>query len=265
MLTLALQSICESECFGVDHYEALIRVSGSKTAHLWMVEEAESSNLIHYIDLFALSGALAAMDAHPGIRMSVNVSAYTAEMKHDDYLSIIQRYDRSVASRLIVEITERRPVVNWTGMMDFLTRLRAAGVRIAVDDYGAKHGFSEVDMKRLEPDHIKLDGCVMSQVVQEGGWAPLASTLDYARERGIRVVAEHIDSQAKLDAAYDHGIHLLQGYALDDIHQRTTQSLVSWIGSTHKTAPSTMGVMNGLFASYMTRCATSPAVQGGEG
>ncbi|MFZ4689230.1 MAG: putative bifunctional diguanylate cyclase/phosphodiesterase, partial [Polymorphobacter sp.] len=64
-------------------------------------------------------------------------------------------------TRLVVEITETSLMTDFSVGLETLTRLRASGVRIAMDDFGA--GFSSLDrLRKLPLDELKISGTLIS-------------------------------------------------------------------------------------------------------
>src|SRR4051812_9469582 len=87
-----------------------------------------------------------------GRYLALNVSP--AVLEHDELAFAIARHhgDRP----LVVEITEHQPVEDYVALSAHLDRLRALGVRVAVDDVGS--GFASFrHVTRVNPDILKLD------------------------------------------------------------------------------------------------------------
>jgi EAL domain-containing protein (putative c-di-GMP-specific phosphodiesterase class I) len=95
-----------------------------------------------------------------------------------------------------------------------LERLRAAGVRVAIDDAGA--GFASLrHTLRLRPDIVKIDIGIVRDVDRDRGKRALASALArFAGEMGMAVVAEGIESQAELDTLLELDVVMGQGFHL---------------------------------------------------
>ena len=88
--------------------------------------------------------------------LAVNLDADTlADEDFADYaLGLLT--GRLATRRLTVEVLESGLVENDHGALSTLGRLRAAGVRIAVDDFGAGYA-SLVRLQALRPDIVKID------------------------------------------------------------------------------------------------------------
>jgi EAL domain-containing protein (putative c-di-GMP-specific phosphodiesterase class I) len=120
----------------------------------------------------------------------------------------------SDAHRIVVEITEHEPVEDYDRLTSALERLRAAGVRIAIDDAGAGYASLRHTL-RLLPDIVKIDIGIVRDVDRDRGKRALASALArFAAEMDIAVVAEGIETQAELDALLALGVEVGQGFHL---------------------------------------------------
>jgi diguanylate cyclase (GGDEF)-like protein len=116
--------------------------------------------------------------------------------------------------RLHVEVTETSLLADFATARANLDRLRAAGTRIVLDDFGA--GFASISyLREMKFDAIKLDG---SLVTGEGGPAPaerlLKGVLDLCASLNVPCVAEHIEEAGQLALLKRLGCRDGQGYAL---------------------------------------------------
>ena len=127
---------------------------------------------------------------------------------------------------LRIEITESL-LVEGTNSTDFLIRLRALGIRLAVDDYGT--GFSSLAyLHDLPVSYLKIDRAFTGRMLEDDRTAVIvACTIDMAHRLKLEVVAEGVETaeqSAWLDA---HGCDQLQGYHLG--RPMTVESLHRWL------------------------------------
>jgi EAL domain-containing protein (putative c-di-GMP-specific phosphodiesterase class I) len=140
--------------------------------------------------------------------ISVNVSPSTiAAPELGDLLAVDPR-------RIVVELTEHLPIDDYPAILDHLGRLRAQGVRIAVDDAGS--GYAGLAMLvRVAPDIIKLDRDLVSGITHDPCRRALASALvTFARDVGATLLAEGIENEGELDLLRGLGVAWGQGYHL---------------------------------------------------
>ncbi len=117
-----------------------------------------------------------------------------------------------IASRVVLEVTERESVEKIDDLLPRLSALRALGFRIAVDDLGS--GYSGLaSLVHMEPDFVKLDmslvrGIETSHVRQR----LVKSMTTLARELGTTVVAEGIETEAESKMLLQLGCDWMQGF-----------------------------------------------------
>ena len=90
----------------------------------------------------------------------------------------------------------------------------AAGIRVAIDDYGA--GFSSLAyLKRVPAQELKLDKMFISGLASSHRDPLLVrSTIDLAHALEMEVTAEGVESQAELALLRMMGCDLMQGYLI---------------------------------------------------
>ena len=93
----------------------------------------------------------------------------------------------------------------------FAKQLREEGFRIAMDDYGM--GRSTLKMLCQVPfDILKLDRYFISRIGEERGETILKSTIALAKDLGMEIVAEGLESREQIAFLLRHGCRLGQGY-----------------------------------------------------
>ena len=115
--------------------------------------------------------------------------------------------------RVVCEVTEKE-TVSQEALFALVASLRASGVRIAVDDYGA----DDSDMGRihdLRPDIVKFDAAWTARLMDSGpGYALLAKMVSTFAGDGIRTVFEGIEEGWQLELAEKAEVAMVQGFAL---------------------------------------------------
>lgn len=114
--------------------------------------------------------------------------------------------------RLVIELTESRPIDDVGRLLKNLAPCRAAGMGVALDDLGA--GFAGLRVwYELQPDFVKVD----MHFVQEIDRAPLKRYFTQAVQQltvnsGAQLIAEGIESHAELRVLQEMGVAFGQGY-----------------------------------------------------
>jgi diguanylate cyclase (GGDEF)-like protein len=113
--------------------------------------------------------------------------------------------------RLILEITETVPIVDLADGAAAIKRLKASGVKVALDDFGA--GFNSLSyLQALPVDIVKLDRSLAIGAGPDRGIALYRSVIGLCDALGIDVIAEGIETTLQADAVFAAGCRLAQGY-----------------------------------------------------
>lgn len=114
--------------------------------------------------------------------------------------------------RLELEITESSIVRDPFRVRQVLLRLSELGVRIAIDDFGT--GYSSLGfLKQLPVDELKIDRSFVSSMATDANDATVVrSTIDLARNLGLTVVAEGVETAETLERLKELGCSAAQGY-----------------------------------------------------
>ena len=117
-------------------------------------------------------------------------------------------------ARLQIEVTETAVMRNPDLGAMILDQLREAGVRVALDDFGA--GYSSLaQITRLRFDGIKIDRGFIARAGDAGeGDEILRAVLGLARGLGVDATAEGIETEAQLARLRALGCRSGQGYLL---------------------------------------------------
>ena len=114
--------------------------------------------------------------------------------------------------RITVEIIESALLLDRPAVATRLTALRDQGVRVAVDDFGAGYA-NLVYLTSLPLDAIKVDRAMVADLVRrERDRIVVKAMIAMARELGLDVVVEGIESVAQLDLVAAWGADLYQGF-----------------------------------------------------
>jgi EAL domain-containing protein (putative c-di-GMP-specific phosphodiesterase class I) len=117
-----------------------------------------------------------------------------------------------IATRVVLEITERASLDDVKDVRGRIAALREMGYRIAVDDLGAGYA-GLTSFALLEPEFVKLDmslirGVHTSPIKQK----LIGSMTSLCKDMGMQVVAEGIEVAEEREALLSLGCSHLQGY-----------------------------------------------------
>jgi diguanylate cyclase (GGDEF)-like protein/PAS domain S-box-containing protein len=147
--------------------------------------------------------------------LRVNVSALQlADATLTSEIAEVLASSRLDPERLCLELTESSLLVDPTGAVLALEKLRELGVGVAVDDFGT--GFSSLlYLKQLPLTSVKIDKAFVDGLPDESrDRAIVASVVRLAEEIGISVTAEGVETAAQASALLDLGCRRAQGFLL---------------------------------------------------
>jgi EAL domain-containing protein (putative c-di-GMP-specific phosphodiesterase class I) len=202
-----VQRLSDGKCRG---YEALCRFPESTEPVDRVFAEATARGTGVDLERAALVATLGALPLIAADQfLAVNLSP--AALLSPQVQTILELAE---SARLVVEITEHAPVVDYDDLNQVLRPLRENGLRVAIDDAGAGYAcFGHV--LALRPDFVKLDIALVRGVHQDSQRRSLiASLLGFVDEVGMELVAEGIEEPGELVCLCDLGVHFGQGYLL---------------------------------------------------
>jgi len=205
------------------HFEVLLRMcdtDGTLIPPGAFLPTAERFHMATRLDRWVVRHALDAMrDAtrrRIGIgMMSINLSGHSLGDRafHRDIGDMIRRAPFDVA-RICFEITETAAITHMADARVFIDDMRALGVKIALDDFGA--GASSFGyLKSLPVDYLKIDGhFITNLLVDELDNAAVRCFCEVARVVGVKTIAEFVESEAVRDELRTIGVDMAQGYLI---------------------------------------------------
>lgn len=209
-------------------YEVLMRPQEPSVPHPGaMLELAERVGRID-----ELGRRVRRLAAQSHVRGSVGASLLFVNL-HPAELADPELFDESsplgsIASNVVLEITERSALSDVAETRRRTQELRRIGYQIAIDDLGA--GYAGLSwFAALEPQIVKLD----MSLIRDIDTSPVRSRIvrritGLCHELAMQVVAEGVETERELQSAIDLGCDLLQGYHLGKPRREMTPSLTTW-------------------------------------
>lgn len=186
--------------------EALARIAGPQSVLAGpapYIEMAERFNRIDALTLVmarAVAGHVAEFNKVANLPCSINVSPISlGRPSFADELANVITGAGLRCEQFTLELTEVRPMDYGLRAGETMTALRNCGFGLAVDDFGA--GISNIDRLRAFPfTEVKLDPAFTLLAMKEAfAKAAMVSCVKLARDHGMRVVAEGVETQDMWD------------------------------------------------------------------
>jgi EAL domain-containing protein (putative c-di-GMP-specific phosphodiesterase class I)/GGDEF domain-containing protein len=215
-LRALFQPIVRLEDRHVVAHEGLMRHAQADMSPLRLLDRARTAGRLGELETHAARTLAQAFDFDRGGRLLVNLSAHAilqGALRPQQVIESLQSAGRDL-SRFVIEITERDIVEDVGRLADALGYLRAAGIRIALDDFGNGHSNFEL-WHELGPEYVKIDRYLIHEIAQSPGRLSIVRALvQVADSLGTDLIAEGVERMQDLAIIQDLGIRFAQGFLL---------------------------------------------------
>ena len=218
LVTYRFQPIIDAKDGSVFAYEALMRVD-LPTLHspadvLRLAREENCLHEVERITFFRASSAYQALEnagkVVPSALLFVN-SIASQYLTPDELSEYSARY-ASILPRIVIEITEEE--VLDPKALRIKQTIRGSSGAFALDDYGSGYS-NERSLLELSPNYIKIDLSIIRSIDTDANKRQIVSnTVSYAHQRGMKVVAEGLETADEVRTVLSLGVDLLQGFFL---------------------------------------------------
>ncbi len=168
------------------------------------------------------------------VRVSVNVSAL--QFARSDFVESVAgalAATRFPAGLLELELTETFVLRDIEESARRMKRIRALGVSIAIDDFGA--GYSSLNyLRRLPANSLKIDQSFLRDLAGPGGSAAVVQGIILlAHSMGLTVVAEGVETLQELELLRAAGCDKVQGHIYGEpLREEEVRDLLARNGAT---------------------------------
>jgi len=196
--------------------EALARWDGARTAQQ-LFERARRGGLVERLSRLAQRKALRIAGSWKAplssLRLSINLLA--EDLARDGYVGWLLKEIAEAGlapERVTVEITESSLLADQALAGRRLSRLREAGIQVAVDDFGTGYA-SMAWLTSLPLDALKIDrGLIADLVDGKRDRIVVRAMIGLARELDLKVVVEGVETQEQLALLAEWGCDYYQGF-----------------------------------------------------
>jgi EAL domain-containing protein (putative c-di-GMP-specific phosphodiesterase class I) len=198
----------------IHHFEALFRPVHGPGTPVCSTQEfvtfSEAMGLSEELDSAVLERAVAVLANAPGPPVAVNVSGLS--MQSPSFCERMLRLAATRPGRFLIELTETAEIEDVAGAAATLDRLRAAGIPVCLDDFGAGAAAFRY-LRDFRVDYLKIDGrYVQGAPLDPQDRSFVASMVELARSSDVRVIAEMIETEEQARLMQEMGVDLGQGW-----------------------------------------------------
>ncbi len=150
-----------------------------------------------------------------GLNVALAVNIDVQQLMRPDFADTVSKVLRETQfdpKALELEITESALMNDTDLAVERLQRLQAQGIQTAIDDFGT--GYSSLAyLQKLPVNSLKIDRSFVSHLEpNDSGWSMVKLIIMLARQVGMSVVAEGVETKAQFLALRDLAVDRSQGY-----------------------------------------------------
>ncbi len=208
------QPIMNIETGQIEKFESLMRIkdkSGKVLSPYAFLDIAKRSKVYPKLSCSLIQKSVEVFTASP-CEFSVNLSFLDITNKTTTKFILNLLEKSGMGPWIIFELLESEGIDNYKEVMYFIEQVKSYGAKIAIDDFGS--GYSNFErMVKLHVDFIKIDGSLIKNIDQNDDMRIITKTIvNFAKELGIKTVAEYVHSKEVLNQVKILGVDFAQGY-----------------------------------------------------
>jgi len=168
--------------------------------------------------------------------VSLNVSVLDLDDEEMPRRAVRYLSESAPPSAWTFEVTETAPITDVTPSLSILTRLRLAGFRLSVDDFGT--GTSNIERLLVAPfTELKIDRTLVHRI-QESAREPdplVRTSIEVGHSLNLTVIAEGVETPQQWQTVRDLGCDSAQGYFISPpIHPSQLRNAVEQWQQTYR-------------------------------
>lgn len=214
LIKYAFQPIIDAKTGKVFAYEALMRSQlESLKSPLDIIKLATADSRLYEIERItffkALEGLVSNLEKFKEAKLFIN-SIPNYALHNEDLERFEQLYGK-YTDRLVIELleNERSNGEDISRKRKFIEKWNA---KLAIDDFGSGYN-NEAVLLAITPDFVKIDMGIVRGIDKDLNRQQISKNLiSYAKQRGIKIVAEGIETREELEKLIEFGVDYLQGY-----------------------------------------------------
>lgn len=151
--------------------------------------------------------------------LSVYINFSPRQIQKADFVyecfALLERMNLNLCS-LVIEITESLPLTNLDSVKRNMQRLKLAGVKFFLDDFGCGHSNLAL-LQKLDVEGIKIDKRFINDVIRNPDSKIITKfIIELAHSLNLEVIAEGIESVEQMKMLTEMGAHKYQGYYVSE-------------------------------------------------
>jgi len=208
------QPIYNTKNNSIEKYEALMRIKNSDGTYKTPIEFMDVAKKVKLYTLLTKKMISASLKQLQKIKTPININLSIEDIENQ----AISRYIYKAISKsglgkyVTFEIVETQEISSFIKVTNFIKKMKKLGCKFAVDDFGS--GYSNFEhILKLDIDYLKIDGSLVKNIDTSKECEIFVKTIiNFAKELGIKTVAEYVYNKSVYDKVNSLGIDYVQGY-----------------------------------------------------
>ncbi len=208
------QGIVDNKTKKIVKYESLMRLikkDGTILSPFFFLEQSKKVKSYQYLTRIMITKTFEKfvnLDCDFSINLTFSDihSKETMRVLHENLIK------HGCGNRLILELVESEDLQHLDEVTLFIEKVKQYGCKVAVDDFGA--GFSNFSyLAKLDLDFIKIDGSLIKHIDTDINTRfAVESILHFAKNKGIKTIAEFVETESVFNLVTELGVDYSQGY-----------------------------------------------------
>lgn len=198
----------------IEKFESLIRIQSRNNIILKpdeFLDIAKKSKLYLSLSRSMIKSSLEQLES---LKFPITINISIEDMLDKKVSSFILRnlnYTKN-GHLITFEIVESEEIKNHIKVVNFIKKVKFLGCKIAIDDFGS--GYSNFEqLLKLDIDYLKIDASLIKDIdTNRDSEIMTKSIISFAKEMGLKTIAEFVSTQAVFDKVKLLGVDYAQGY-----------------------------------------------------
>jgi len=209
------QPIINNATQKIEKYESLVRLINEEGQVISPYEFLSISKRGSYYNKITKRVLENSFDMLKNVNTELSINLSTLDIEKDETREFIYELLESHEedrNRLVFELLEDESVKDFQSIKTFIKKVKAMGVFIAIDDFGA--GYSNFErLLEFEPDLLKIDGSLIKNIITDKYSRNVVETIvQFAKRQNIKTIAEYVENKEIFEFLHNLGVDYSQGY-----------------------------------------------------
>jgi len=211
--TFAFQPIVDVRTMTVFSYEALVRGPNGEGA-FHVLSMVDDSNRYQFDQACRVKAITLAKQLGVTCRLNINFLPNAVYEPAACIQTTIQTADEVGfdVDKIVFEFLESEEIKDREHLKSIVLDYQARGMKTAIDDFGSGHAGLNL-LAEYQPDFIKLDMLLIRDIDKNKTKQIIVNGMVMvARDLGIELIAEGVETKGEVDTLNKLGIYYIQGY-----------------------------------------------------